>query len=163
MLRKRGRPGHKTMSYHKDGWMDEKMNGQMDKCTYVVSLSRAKLDPSGPQTTCAIRRPCVPVDALRWRSPTCTVYSERSGTLRNVQETLYISIYVKYRSYMTTKVCNLSISVTVISHLSLLKIYNLMWIADRAEKTFYKREICKLASIPGKVISSSDQGRRGQF
>lgn len=55
------------------------------------------------------------------------------------------------------------LSRTVISHLSLLKIYNLMWLADRAEKTFYKREICKLASIPGKVISSSDQGRRGQF
>lgn len=65
MLRERGRPGHKTMSYHKDGWMDEKMNGQMDKCTYVVSLSRAKLDPSGPQTTCAIRRSCESADALR--------------------------------------------------------------------------------------------------
>jgi len=32
MLRERGRPGHKTMSYHKDGWMDEKMNrGQRER------------------------------------------------------------------------------------------------------------------------------------
>ncbi len=44
----------------------------------------------------------------------------------------------------------------VISHLSLLKIS--ISDVDRRQKTFYKREICKLASIPGKVISSSDQG-----
>lgn len=49
--------------------------------TYWTSFSITRLDPSGPQMRREIRSLGWSEDSLRWRRPTCTLYSFRSGTL----------------------------------------------------------------------------------
>lgn len=58
---------------------------QWEYSTYSASFSITRLDPSGPQIRREMRSLGWLEDSLRWRRPTCTLQSLRSGTLKTTR------------------------------------------------------------------------------